>query len=78
MLKLLTAFLIVGSCISATTLDLGQQNKYGTGTIANTACNKDTQIDFFPSSDSLVCTGGVCSSANLGSSYMKFFDINGN
>lgn len=77
MLKLLTAFLVVGCCLSKIPFDLSQRNKYNDNSIVNTACNKDTQIDFFLSSDSTFSPGATTPSG-LSSTYMKFLDISGN
>jgi hypothetical protein len=56
------------------TFNLGAENKYGTGTIQSTACNKDTQIDFYFSSSGTLSSN---SSSTLGHSTLKFMDVNG-
>lgn len=79
MLKILLICLIVSTTLSVITVDLTQKNKYGNATIYNTPCNKDSQIDFFFSSESRIfCPTGICTSSELSASTMKFMDIQGN
>lgn len=81
MMNLCILSLLIVSCLSSTTFDLSQQNKYGNTSILNTPCNKDTQIDLFFSSDSKIscdAMGPSCSSVNPEKSTLKFLDINGN
>lgn len=79
MLRTLIFALLLASCFSIVTLDLNQQNKDGSGTILDTTCNKDSQIDLmFDSNSKINCDGSTCTTSSLGSSTMKFMDINGN
>lgn len=72
-------FALISVVLGQLTFDLTQQNKYGTGTIKDSYCNKDTQIDLFFSENSwLNCNSTPCTSSNLGDSSLKFLDFNGN
>jgi hypothetical protein len=64
--------LLLGGETEAITInfDLSAQNKYGSGSILNTTCNKDTQIDFYFSSSDIL-------GAEATHSTLKFMDING-
>lgn len=79
MLKWLVLFLAISGCLAAINIDLTQNNKYNNQTIYDTPCNKDSQIDYFWSSNSkLACTTTSCTPTGLSSSTMKYLDINGN
>lgn len=79
MLKWLVLSLAISGCLAAINIDLTQNNQYNNQSVYDTPCNKDSQIDFFWSSNSkLACTTTSCTPTGLSSSTMKYMDINGN
>ena len=79
--KLLLAMALVGLCCGSFPIDLSQQNKYDNGSLLDTECNKDTQIDFFFNSDStlaITAANTYTGTSGLSKSTMKFLDMDGN
>lgn len=77
--KSIFLFALISVVLGQLTFDLTQQNKYKSGTIQDSYCNKDTQIDLFFSENSwLNCSSASCVESNLADSTLKFLDFNGN
>ena len=77
--KAISLVLIFLASTMAYPIDLDVKNKYGNGsTIYESSCNKDTLIDFYMSSDSVVSfSSGTPTLTKASSSKMKFMDVRG-
>ena len=72
-------FILLLAISSSYPVDLDVSNKFDNGTsIADTLCNKDTQIDFFFDSNTrLSMASNSPSTQNSVKSKLKFLDVNG-